>query len=275
MLNDTRERTLWLDLPVAVRDAVERETGTVQAVDPVRSGLNAGFTAIVHASSTSVFVKGMPTEHRRIATQQREAAVADRIAGIGPVLRWQFEAGGWNILGFDHLRGHHADLGPGSADLGKLADVLTRLGQLPAPGLPLARIERRWAGYADQRELAVLAGDRLLHTDLNPHNILITTSGAKIVDWAWPTLGAAWVDPACAALWLIAEGHSPAAAENWAAAIPAWREAPATGIDVFTTVNRNLWEQIADNDPQPWKDKLHQAAQAWNEYRLRLHRSDS
>ncbi|MGW4127284.1 phosphotransferase [Amycolatopsis japonica] len=138
-----------------------------------------------------------------------------------------------------------------------------------------ARLEHLGFDHADQRELALLAGGQLLHTDLNPHNILITTSGAKIVDWAWPTLGAAWVDPACAALWLIAEGHSPAAAKNWAAAIPAWREAPATGIDIFTTVNRNLWKQIADNDPQPWKGKLHQAAQAWNEYRLGVHRPDS
>ncbi|MFC9250406.1 phosphotransferase family protein [Amycolatopsis thailandensis] len=124
-----------------------------------------------------------------------------------------------------------------------------------------------WAGHAAEQDLALLAGDRLLHTDLNPHNILVTPAGARIVDWAWPTIGAAWIDPACAALWLIAEGHTPTSAETWAATIPTWQNAPTAGIDTFTTVNTRLWEQIAHDDPQPWKQRLHQAALTWHQHR--------
>lgn len=267
MLHDTRARTPWLDLPAAVRAAVEDETGPVRAVETISSGLNSGIAAILHTTRTSVFIKGLPADHRRIATQHREAALAAHVTGIGPALRWQIEAGGWNLLGFEHLSGHPADLGPDSTDLAALADTLTRLGQVRAPEVPLARIEQRWAGHADEHDLALLAGDRLLHTDLNPHNILITEGGARIVDWAWPTLGAAFIDPACAALWLIAEGHTPAAAETWASAIPAWRDAPAASIDVFTAVNARLWEQIASDDPQPWKQRLYQAAHTWQRHR--------
>nr|WP_232328301.1 aminoglycoside phosphotransferase [Kibdelosporangium sp. MJ126-NF4] len=250
---------------------MEAETGRVHAVDTISAGLNSGIAAVLHTAGTSVFIKGLPTDHRRIATQHNEATLAPHVTGIGPALRWQIEADGWNLLGFEHLTGHPADLGPSSKDLAALAGTLIQLGQVRAPDVSLARIERRWAGHADECELALLAGDRLLHTDLNPHNILITLDGARIVDWAWPTLGAAFIDPACAALWLIAEGHTPAAAEAWAATIPAWQDAPTAGIDIFTVVNARLWEQIAHDDPQPWKQRLHRAALSWHEHRHRIH----
>ncbi|MFC3456314.1 hypothetical protein [Amycolatopsis speibonae] len=35
-----------------------------------------------------------------------------------------------------------------------------------------------------------------------------TRSSSPRTGWAWPTLGAGFIDPACAALWLIAEGHT-------------------------------------------------------------------
>ncbi|MGH7746290.1 MAG: aminoglycoside phosphotransferase, partial [Candidatus Dormibacteria bacterium] len=128
-------------------------------------------------------------------------------------------------------------------------------------------LDDRWAGLIDDATLHLLAGKHLLHTDLNPHNILIAEH-AHIVDWAWPTLGAAWIDPACAALWLIAEGHTPPTAEAWAAQIPSWTAASRHGINAFTTASCRLWEQIAHDDPQPWKLRLHAAAQAWDEHRM-------
>jgi hypothetical protein len=64
--------------------------------------------------------------------------------------------------------------------------------------MSLPWIEQPWTGLADDTDLALLAGDHLLHTDLNPDNILISDGRAWLVDWAWTTLGAAWIDPACA-----------------------------------------------------------------------------
>ncbi len=53
-----------------------------------------------------------------------------------------------------------------------------------------------------------------------------------------------------------------------AAGIPAWATASRPGIDVFTTIGCRLWGQIAHDDPQPWKLRLHAATQAWAEHRL-------
>ncbi|MEV6826005.1 hypothetical protein [Amycolatopsis sp. NPDC051102] len=214
----TRDR---LPLPPAVRAAVEAEVGEIRRVEPVASGLNSTFAAVLHTTDTAVFVKGMPSDHPRVRGQHREAAIASYLGGIAPPLRWHLDVAGWDLLGFDYLPGRVADLSPGSHDLAVVACTLARLGEFEPPDLPLPRIEHRWSGLADDTDLALLAGDHLLHTDLNPNNILISDGRAWLVDWAWPTLGAAWIDPACAALWLIAEGHTPTAAEARASTLPA------------------------------------------------------
>jgi hypothetical protein len=263
----TRERVTFDILPPVARAAVEAEIGTIRHVEPVGSGLNSTFAAVLHTDDTVVFVKATPDDHPRIRGHQREAAIAPHTTGIAPRLRWQLDAGGWNLLGFDHLPGRAADLAPGSPDLVALASSLTRLGELVRPELPLHRIEQRWAGLAGDSDLALLAGDHLLHTDLNPNNILISGGRAWLVDWAWPTLGAGWIDAACAALWLIAEGHTPSAAEAWAHELPVRRPATQAGLDTFVAVNVRLWARIADDDPQPWKLALRDAATQWQTYR--------
>jgi hypothetical protein len=266
----TRDRIGFVALPAGVRAAVAAEIGPVARVQPVDSGLNSGVAAVLRGRDMTVFVKGLPTDHPRIAAQHREVMIARHVAGIGPDLHWRIETEGWNLLGFEYVAGHHADLAPGSPDLPKLADTLTRLGSLAVPDRAFALIKERWAGFANDADLALLAGDRLLHTDLNPHNVLVTDRAARLVDWAWPTLGAAWIDPACAALWLIAEGHTAADAETWASRIPSWRDAPAAGIDTFVRVNARLWTQIADDDPCPWKHRLRDAARGWEAHRSAL-----
>ncbi|MGH3825429.1 MAG: hypothetical protein ACRDRA_21700 [Pseudonocardiaceae bacterium] len=266
-MHNTRPRTQWDELPTPVREAIESATGPVRDVEQIAAGLNSDIAALLHTPTGRVFIKGLRSDHPRITTQRREAEINSHVTPIAPHLLWQVDLDGWNILGFEHLDGRPANLAPGSADLPKIADTLRRLGDIEPPDLPLRRFEDRWAGLAADAALTLLSGEHLLHTDLNPHNILIAEH-ARILDWAWPTLGAAWVDPACAALWLIAEGHTPLAAETWAAQIPSWTAASRHGIDAFTTASCRLWEQIAHDDPQPWKLRLHAAAQAWAEHRM-------
>ena len=45
---------------------------------------------------------------------------------------------------------------------------LFRLSDL-SPITTCAQIEQRWAGHAEGEDLALLTGDQVLHTDLNPH----------------------------------------------------------------------------------------------------------
>jgi hypothetical protein len=260
-------RTSWRDLPEQVRAAVEAHAGTVHRVDTISSGLNTSFTARLHTTTGVTFAKGVPSD--RAAAQRREAEINPHVQPFAPRLLWQVDTQGWDVLGFEHLNGRAADLSPGSADLTGLADVLSQLAKLATPSNACKRIEDRWADAAQRAgvDTELLAGDHLLHTDLNPHNVLVTDTGTRIVDWSWPTLGAAWIDTACAALWLIAEGHTPADAESWASRLAVWTEATPEALDVFTKTNAALWSQIAVAEPRSWKQRLHEAATGWATYR--------
>ena len=101
---------------------------------PVAAGLNCGIAALLHTPTQTVFIKGLRSDHPRVATQRREAELNPHVAPIAPYLLWQLERDGWNILGFEHLDGRHVNLAPGSPDLPKLADVETPPAQR-CPGL--------------------------------------------------------------------------------------------------------------------------------------------
>ncbi|MFH8380785.1 hypothetical protein ACH4E7_07570 [Kitasatospora sp. NPDC018058] len=150
-----------------------------------------------------------------------------------------------------------------------MVDTLSRLGRTPCPPIELRHAEQRWAAYVDDPEvLAQFAGSSLLHTDLSNENVLIRGNQAYLVDWAWATCGAPWIDPALWVIWLIAAGgHSPAAAEAWAARIPAWELGDPALVNVFAKAQARMWADIAGGDPDPWTAGVNQAAQQWTRFR--------
>lgn len=262
----TAARTAWNELPPTVRDAITSKTGTVHKVETIATGLNSSIAAHLDTTHGQVFLKG--TRSERAATARREAQINPHVTTISPRLRWELETSGWHILGFDHLPGHRADYTPTSTDLPLLTTTLTKLATITAPPT-CRRVTDRWSDAAHRAgtDPELFAGDRLLHTDLNPHNVLVTKEAAYLVDWSWPSQGAAWIDTACAALWLIAEGHTPEDAESWAQRSPTWNEATPAAISAFAATQATLWEEIANTDPQPWKKRLHTAATTWQSHR--------
>ncbi|MBL1087273.1 hypothetical protein JK359_35845 [Streptomyces actinomycinicus] len=107
---------------------------------------------------------------------------------------WHIEEDGWSLLGFEYVEGGHADYTPGSPDL----PTMSRLADVPAPGFELKTMPHRLRTFVDDpQELSWFAGNSLLHTEWNPHNVLITGHGALLVDWGWASLGAAWIDRHC------------------------------------------------------------------------------
>lgn len=263
------DRVTWDGLDDALRDALDAECGPILDVTPVREGWNSQLAAILRTTAgTRVFVKGLREGHPRAWTQQTEAAINPHVGGtVAPRLLWSIQTGGWHLLGFEYIDGRSADLTPGSADLSKVAACLHQLQAVPAPDLPIKRAEHRWRAYIDDpADLAQLAGNHLLHTDYNPDNILITDR-AHIVDWAWPTRGAGWIDQALCALWLIVAGHNPADAESWAAQFPSWNAAFPPAVTAFIDANRRLWAEIANDDPDPWTSRVAASAQRWHLYR--------
>jgi hypothetical protein len=261
------QRTHWGELPAATRNIIESQTGPVQATETAAEGHNSEVAAFLDTASGKVFIKGLRSDHPRVWTQEREAMVNPYVLSVAPRLLWHVEAGGWNVLGFEHVPGRHADYSPGSADLPKVVEAMGVLGEIRCPDLPVKRSEQRWAGYVeDGAALELLRGDTLLHTDYNPLNILIAER-ARIVDWAWPTRGAAWIDPACLVLRLMAAGHAAAAAEAWAAEAPAWGSASREAVDMFAAASQRMWDEIARDDPQPWKLEMRSVVCEWVAHR--------
>ncbi|MGW7542231.1 aminoglycoside phosphotransferase [Streptomyces sp. NPDC054770] len=263
-------RIMFENLPRAVLAAIERRSGRVIKSEAVSQGFNSEIAARVFTESGSFFVKGLQVDHKRVWTQHREAEVNPYLDGISPALRWKIEEGGWVLLGFENLSGHHANYSPGSPDLAKVADLLCRLGEVAIPDIELRRAEQRFAAYVIATEhLEYFSGASLLHTDLNDHNVIVDKT-AYLVDWAWATRGAEWLDAAYWVVWLIAAGgHAPESAEYWASRIPAWHRAPTEGITAFARATENLWEEIADGDPDEWTERLLLAARRWSAFRQR------
>ncbi|MFK0116675.1 aminoglycoside phosphotransferase [Streptomyces sp. NPDC090994] len=263
-------RLQWQDLPNATREAVEARTGPVYAAETASRGLNSEIAATLDTRAGRVFVKGMSTDHPRAWTQTREATITPYVAPLAPRLLWRINDGTWDLLGFEHLDGRPADYRPHSDDLPLVAEAIITLSGVRAPvGLELKHIEQRLADYIDDpHDAELLRGKTLLHTDWHPDNVLIADNAARVVDWAWPTRGAAWIDAACWVVWLTSAGHTPAAAEQWAAKTPAWSTAPRRALDAFATAQERLWAGIAADAPDiAWIHDLAAAAGQWAAYR--------
>jgi hypothetical protein len=68
------------------------------------------------------------------------------------------------------------------------------------------------------------------------------------------------------------DGHTPPQAEAWAAQFTSWRTTPHEAVNVFAAACARLYEEIACDDPQPWKKRFAAVAQDWAGYRSGKHR---
>jgi hypothetical protein len=263
------DRIAWKDLPGPLRQAIEGRTGPVISALTASAGLNSPLAAIVTTADGTVFAKGMPSAHRRVAAQEREAMVAPLVTEISPALLWQFEEAGWNVLGYEHVPGRHADYSPGSADLNAVIRLMTALAEIKVlDDGPFKRAEDRWRNYVDEPETAELfSGPALIHSDWAPDNVLISPGRAWLIDWAWPTLGAAWIDPACWALRLIAAGHTAQEAEQQVTRVTAFEAADPDHVTIFAAASVRLWTEIAQADDSAWIKAMDQAARQWLRHR--------
>lgn len=181
------QRLAWDDLPGSLKDAIEARTGCITSVRIANAGQNSPLAAIIETADGEVFVKGMPSGHRRVITQAREAAVAPLVKDISPALLWHFDEAGWNVLGYEYAPGRHADYPPGSPDLDRLVQLMGALSEIRVPDDPglFKRAEDRWKSYVDDPASAsVVAGPVLTRSDWTPDNVLISPDRAWLIDWA-------------------------------------------------------------------------------------------
>lgn len=235
----------WSDLPEAVRDAVLAETGPVCEVRPVAEGLTCSFAAGLRAGTGRWFVKGAPEADRHAwQAQYAERLVFPLVDGVGPAFRWRVAAAGWELMGFDWVDGHHADLVSGSPDLRLVAEVMMAAQEITAPDFLYRPLAHRLGAYLETAEVPLLAGETVLHTDTNPHNLLVGDGRAWMVDWAMWAQGPAWVDVAYTAVRLMEADAPTADALDWAAGFPVWRAADPRAVAAFVAGSCRQWEAM-------------------------------
>ncbi|MBL1095932.1 phosphotransferase [Streptomyces coffeae] len=239
------ERVAWDDLPADLRAAVEARAGKVIAAETVAEGLNCAVALVLEtAYGGSLFVKGVRhTDEPGMAALQCEERINPTVGGISPLIRYRFDAAGWAALAFVFIDGRHADLAPGSGDLTAVAATMRRMHELRIPSFLIPPFADRLRDFLEPCEAEHLAGKHLLHTDTNPHNIMISTHGghANVVDWAMPAIGPAWVDPAYTAVRLMECGQSPEDALAWLSGFTSWRDAEKRAVRAFVDATCRQW----------------------------------
>lgn len=267
------ERCEWESLPSDLRDAVQCELGPLLKVEPVAEGRRSALAAVAHLDAGRVFLKGAPVDSERgVAQLAREAAVNPYVRAVTPELLADVEAGGWRVLAFEHVEGRHADYRPGSRDLDTVLDTLAAVGEVALPAeAGVMWFEGRWSDYTVVPErLARLSGEALLHTDLNPGNVLVTGAGARLVDWGMASRGAPLVNPADLVVNLIACGHAPKDAEAVVNALAIWRKTDSEVIDYYARLLATTWLEAFWTPTHPWARAVVDAAVRWAMYRRSL-----
>ncbi|MFI0452469.1 phosphotransferase [Actinomadura sp. 6N118] len=265
-------RTDWTDLPKELRTQIEAHTGSIDRIVPAPTGNHADIASTLETSDGRVFVKAARKLEDRdgpeVMSLRREAAVNPAVCEYAPRLRWQAETEGWLALGFDHVQGRPADFSAGSPDLEILAKTVHALQSAPCPDVPMLSGGKRWQKFAD--DPAPFEGVTLLHTDLNEDNFLITDQGrAFVIDWAFVTRGAAWLELALLIPWLIKAGHTPQAADEWVSQFTSWGDAPPADLDMFSAAFAEQWRTASQVRDDAWITRHADLTARWAAYRLK------
>lgn len=244
-------------------------TGAITAVTPTHRQYSTDLTATVDAAQGRFFIKAMRNRPGGRRDQMlRERSINPAVRAFAPELLWSFEDEEWIVLGFAHVEARAADFEPGSPDLPVIMELVRRIGELPLPEVAREWRETRLDWWADRDAPELFRGDSLLYVDFHPANILIGPERPWVVDWSWPTRGAAFIDPAVLVPQLIAAHHSPAEAEAWAARCPAWTEADPEAVDAFAVASARMARHRALREPgRPWRSAMADAVQLWAAHR--------
>lgn len=243
-------------------------TGAVYSSARAERGYTADVTLTAECELGPLFIKGYRLPTRDMICFERESAINAHVLSVSPRLLWQHISDTWAVLGFERAPGSVAHFSPGSPDLPAVIDVLNRLASIECPVIALDEdwAEWRFDRFTDTPEL--FAGNALLHSDIAPGNFLIHDGSAMVVDWAYPTRGAGFIDVAQLVVQLISSGRTPEDAEGWAERCKAWQSADSAAIDAFAAADLRLQQWAAESRPdEEWHTAMVRATADWLEYR--------
>ncbi|MEV0071353.1 phosphotransferase [Amycolatopsis sp. NPDC050768] len=287
------ERYGWDALPEPVRGVIRQHLGQPTVLREVEHGQNCNLALVVKNDRGTAFLKGVRGVSPRMRWLRNEATAGELATGLAPATRFCEDVDpDWLVVGFEYLSGRPAVLAPDSADLPLIAETVTRISEFD--GGTAQPLSARWAA-ADwwtklaevasedvvgwdldevtewsRRAARLVSGSTLLHTDLHEHQFMIDdkTGRVRVIDWGRPASGAAWVDVALLVIRLIAAGHRPAEAEQWATAVPSWKTATKEALTAFACYVAGLWTYRGVTSPFTGSTELSFAAKDYAAHRL-------
>ncbi len=213
-----RRRPAWEELPAHVRGAVEGRLGRVLTARSAARGFSPGLAAVLETDAGDrVFLKAVSAAVNAQAAEfhAREAEVMAALpSGVAPSLLWSLAIDDWLVLAIEAVDGRSPGAPWTDTDLEAVAAELARVASHAAPqGLRAAsevlprmlvgwsRLEEPMPGWTRQlRSLEgdavahAAGGDALVHFDVRSDNLLLTSTGVRLVDWPHAIRGADWLD---------------------------------------------------------------------------------
>jgi len=262
------DRIEWHDLPAETRTAVEQRTGPVEKAETAPHGVMSRLACTVHTGAGRSFVKGTRQDDPQAWVYHHESQVTRR-APLAPHVLWEVDAGGWLLYGYEYVDGRHPNLAPGADDLDALVRTLTVMSEVPWPeSIRKKPLHTRWSGFLPADVPSGLQGCGLAHTDMSPHNMLVTPAGELLLlDWALSCPAPAWADTALTIPRLISAGHTPRQAETLAQKVPAYRGASPAAVTTFARTVHAAWDDWERTRPLPHRAALTAAARSWAAHR--------
>lgn len=132
----TALRPSWDELPDPLREGLVTRLGPIVRAETQTGGFTPGLAVRLRlASGQRVFAKGIPTDHALAEKYRAEAITARQLpeAAPAPRLRWGADIADWVVLAFDDVNGRHAQLSPGSPDIGPVVATIAGLAEVLTP----------------------------------------------------------------------------------------------------------------------------------------------
>jgi Phosphotransferase enzyme family len=218
-------RISWADVPRHVQAAVEHELGSPirRAVTQVGGFSPGAAVRVVCENGRRAFVKavGLSLNPDSPGLHRAELHAMSLLPGEvpAPALLAAFDDGDWVALVLEDVDGRRPDVPWQGEDVAAMSRALAQLGRTEAPRqLPtfadIVNMLTSWDEVAadpagiDPALLArlpemteaqglaceVTAGDALVHWDARADNVLVRDGNAVLLDWAWASRGAPWLD---------------------------------------------------------------------------------
>lgn len=258
-------------LPAELRAAIEAESGPVRRIQGAPAGDHADFAATLYTGDGRIFVKAARKPADRdgpeVKPLRREAASTRMSPSSLPGFGGPSRSGGGSPSGSSTSRAAGPTSPPGRR---------TRRCS-PRPCTPFRRRRvRRWrpwpwngAGRRCQKTSPRCVG----RPCCTPTSTKTTSSSHRrgvLVDWAFVSRGAAWLEPAMLLPWLIGAGHSPRQADEWAGRFPSWAQADPAHIDLWSRAIARQWHaRSTAAGAAAWTIRHAGLVQRWADYRLR------